>query len=421
MQRLCAEALILHKYSAMSSSPNQNHGDRTASQSQSSPHPRESSVQTPAPNFKEHEVAEDERPLLLEWLNTGLRSGRSRRLEAEFPTALSSDGESPATDQHVLLKDANGRFVSHALIHTLQVTALDKTISLGMIGMVYTDPAYREMGAASKTLAAATARLKNQGTSLAILWSDLDGFYQRNGFYRAGVENFYLLNPTLCRSARSETAGDLTVRDALPNDWPDLETFYANKPSRALRTPGSLRRLASAPECKTVVATLNGSAVAYASIGRGDDLGGVVHEWGGSEEGLAECLHQLSQTHGELTLLEGPVHERATRLLRMKGARPHPGTFGLMRILDADTLWKDLCTDDETLNTMRLEADLDHANTFLFKTKEREFVLSHQSALSLLFGPGLPRTLSLGLAQAEREAIGRRLPWPLFIWGFDSI
>ncbi|MCP4036160.1 MAG: hypothetical protein GY733_04430, partial [bacterium] len=259
------------------------------------------------------------------------------------------------------------------------------------------------------------------GARLAGLWSDLDAFYARLGFHRAGVENFYLLDATTCAVAYGGEAQALEVRPVQESDFAQLEALYAQKSARHLRSTGELARLARAPDCEVLVATHESQPIAYASMGRGDDLTGVVHEWAGDAAGVGACLRRFASRRSEITLLEGPIHERATVALRRAGARPHPGSFGLMRILDVESLWNTLTKGEEDLAGMRLRETGADDKGFVFETPQRCFALSHECALSLLFGPALPRTLSLGLDTASRTALTNHLPWPLFIWGFDSI
>lgn len=361
-----------------------------------------------------------ERDELLAWLNRGLRNGRPARLEAEFHSTLFSGDPERDRDCHVLVRD-RGRFASHCLVRSIDAEAMGSRIRLGLIGMVYTDPGARGRGAARLALEASVERLSQQGANLAVLWSDLDDFYARLGFERAGIENVYLLDRELCNAACTDEARALEVRDAEETDWPGLERLYDAKPSRHVRAAGELERLAAAPDTRTLVALREGEPLGYAAMGRGDDLTGVVHEWAGDENALVACLARFAETNPEIVLLEGPTPERPTRPLRRCGARPQPGSFALMRILDVENLWSALIQGSSELQQVRLGPDPSGASDYVLETPERTFALSHQSTLSLLFGPAMPRTLSLGLDNRTRAALARRFPWPLFIWGFDSI
>lgn len=365
-------------------------------------------------------VREQERRELLRWLDHGLRAGREGRLEAEFAPVLHQGDPAAECQQHVLVREGE-KHASHCLTRTITVEALGRRLELGMIGMVYTDPAFRGRGAARLAIEAGIDRLREQGASVAVLWSDLDSFYTRQGFHRAGIENFYVIDRELVRRAQLAADDSIEVRPAQPHDWFELETLYASKPTRHVREQGELRRLAAAPDSRTCVAVREERVLAYASMGRGDDLGGVVHEWAGDPAGVGACIETFACELDELIVLEGPIHERATVALRRAGARPNPGSFGLMRILDVDAVWESLSEGTEALADMRLTCSDASDAEFVFEMPGRRFPLSAPNALSLLFGPALPRSLALGLNAATRNAIGRHLPWPLFIWGFDSI
>ncbi len=365
-------------------------------------------------------VREHERPGLLRWLDHGLRGGREGRLEAEFAPVLFHGDPLAECQQHVLVREGE-QLASHCLTRCITVEAVGRRIELGMVGMVYTDPAARGRGAARLAVEAGIDRLRERGASVAVLWSDLDAFYNRQGFHRAGIENFYVIDRALCQRAQLASDPTIEVQEAQAHDWFELEALYASKPTRHVREPGELRRLAVAPECETRVARRDQRVLAYASMGRGDDLSGVVHEWAGDAEGVGACIESFARERDELIVLEGPIHERATVALRRAGARPNPGSFGLMKILDVDALWKCLSEDVEALTDMRLTRSEQTGGEFVFEMPGRRIPLSAPSALSLLFGPALPRSLALGLNAATRNAIGRHLPWPLFIWGFDSI
>ena len=97
--------------------------------------------------FEIGSVRNTERAGLLRWLNHGLRGGRAARLEEEFGPVLFDGAVTDQCTRHVLVRDGETP-ASHCLVRSIEVAALDRRIDLGMIGMVYTDPAYRGRGAA---------------------------------------------------------------------------------------------------------------------------------------------------------------------------------------------------------------------------------------------------------------------------------
>jgi predicted acetyltransferase len=53
-----------------------------------------------------------------------------------------------------------------------------------MIGMVYTLPQYRHLGLASNLLDTIGNKLKKEGTDFAVLWTKINDFYKRLGWYQ---------------------------------------------------------------------------------------------------------------------------------------------------------------------------------------------------------------------------------------------
>ncbi len=248
-------------------------------------------------------------PDLLGWLDDGLRGGRRGRIEGEYGSAL-RDGAS----QHLLIREA-GRPAAHALACTRRFHTEVGELAVGMIGLVYTDPAQRGRGLASRCVQTACEALEGLGARAILLWSDRPGFYARLGFRPAGRERLLLLDGALCERLAREVAAAGEVSPPRGSDWAALERLYAAKPARAERPPGFLQSLAAGPECRVVVCRRAGKICAYAALGRGDDYRDVVHEWAGDAPGVMQCLRVLSLGSPTLGLLAGPEGEGPMQVL----------------------------------------------------------------------------------------------------------
>jgi len=88
-----------------------------------------------------------ERFRVLEWLDRGLRNGRRGRIEAEYPLAL--DPRRGAIQTLARVDDA---FAAHVLGHRIEVELSGVPVSVGLIGLVYTDPRWRGRGFASRCI-----------------------------------------------------------------------------------------------------------------------------------------------------------------------------------------------------------------------------------------------------------------------------
>ena len=361
--------------------------------------------------LEELACGDPERDALMRWLDVGLRDGCMGQIRAEYGCVL----ERPETE-HVVVRVAD-RIVSHALLTRVAVRAGGRRSALGMIGLVYTEPAFRRRGLAARCIEGAARRLAARGARLAALWSDRRDFYARLGFLPAGRERMLRIDAP--RLAAAAGAGGLAGRVAapFPADWPALEALYAARPSRVERPPGTLRSLAAAPNTRIWVCRSRGAPIAYAACGRGRDFGGVVHEWAGATPGVLACLAAAVDRSGPLLLMAGPEDEPLPAALRAAGAPETRGCFALVRLLDPLALWRDLLGDAPPLADLLRPAD---GGGLQLTGRAGRVPLDAASALELVLdGPSGPARAALDAA--ELAALETRLPWPLFVWGFDSV
>ncbi|MFQ5416763.1 MAG: GNAT family N-acetyltransferase [Myxococcota bacterium] len=355
----------------------------------------------------------DEQERLLRWLDEGLRNGRHGRLAAEYGSVL---GERGATLQ--VVATADGRFVSHTMARRIDVHAAGIRAHIGMIGLVYTDPAFRRRGLAARCIRVCEELLAGQGAALVALWSDRHDYYARLGYHLRGVERSYTIDANSCSRALEELTFEGAVTAPEAGDWAALAALYRAKPSRAERGAEYLHSLASGPDCRLVVARRGGRAVAYAACGRGDDFPGVVHEWAGEPGGVVACLAALLAGREQLGWLTGPGDDAPEPALRAAGATFVEGGFALTKPLRPEALWRGLVQSEPSLRSTRLARV---ADGFLLDGPRGARVLAAEEVDRLLLGPGESEAILAVLPQSQRRLLASRLPWPLFIWGFDSI
>ncbi len=349
---------------------------------------------------------------LLPWLDDGLRGGRRGRLHAEYQAVLSEP-----TTEHVVLRSGEAP-VSHALARLCTIEAGGRSLTAGMIGLVYTDPRHRRAGLAARCIAKARDRLRSRGAALTMLWSDRPGFYERLGFVPAGLERLIRVDVAACRRALRRSAGEIHVAPPGPRDWPELEALYEARPTRARREAGRLATLCAAPDCDVVLCRRGDTPVAYAALGRGDDFRGVVHDWAGDGDGVLACLCSLFEPEAEGLLLAGPDREPAVELLNELGAPVLERPFALVALEDAGAVLAAAAAGHAALEGASLRPE---AAGYRLALPGRDVWLEPRQAMELLFGPELPRDALASLPAPLLRAIGERLPWPLFVWGFDSV
>ncbi len=348
-----------------------------------------------------------ELPALLGWLDTALRRGERGRLAREHPTVL--DPMDPQAHRAVF-QDA--RPVAHAACRLIEVRVGDVATRLGMISLVYTDPAVRGLGHGSACVEACVAELHRRGAELAVLWSDQPTFYARLGFHPAGTQRLHLLDRRSVLASEPDPAG-LEMASPRSDDWPILEALYAGRRVHAVRAPGDLERLARAPDCSLLVARRRGRPEAYAACGRGDDFRDVVHEWAGEPEAVLALLRHFVRRRSRIAWMTGPTLEAPEARIRAAGVVTRTDPFGLVRLLDPGLLWQRLAADDPGRRGTRLEA---RGAGFRFEGPAGSVELDGRSAVELLLGP--PASGSCPRDAGPGASFGR--PWPLFVWGFDS-
>jgi hypothetical protein len=251
---------------------------------------------------------------------------------------------------------------------------------------------------------------------LAALWSDRHDFYGRLGFLPGGCEHLFVLDAGLCRRARGD-APCLPAGPVRAEELEALEALYVTQPVHAVRERGALAALAAAPETRLWVARREGTPVAYAALGRGDDFAGVVHEWAGSPDGVLSCLEALCAGSGRIGWLAGPAGGACAAALRAAGAPVHEGCFALLRILDAAGLVRAVAPDGT--DALGLEAGPD--DRLALAAAGGPVPLAPAEALAWLFGDGPPEGVERGLDPRAAGRLREALPFPLYLWGFDSI
>ncbi|MEM7409212.1 MAG: GNAT family N-acetyltransferase [Myxococcota bacterium] len=344
------------------------------------------------------------------WLDDGLRRGEHGRLASEYPLSMGASG---TRRHHVIYQQ--GRPAAHAMLHPVEIQTQGRRLRVGLVGNVYTDPAYRGRHFASACVDACVADARRLRLPLVLLWSDAWDFYARLGFHPVSRERFLALEAERIVAAEPPRISPIEVGAPVERDWLALESLYAAKPQRVLRKAGALRQLAAAPDCVLRVARVAGSPAGYAAVGRGDDFPGVIHEWAGGPGAVLACLADLVRGSGAHTLLCGPSDEPAVERLIQAGAKPRDGAFALARVLDAPAIWRTWVPNG---SGVQLIHEKQH---WRLQSLGQSVVLDAPETLDLLFGAGVRGRVRAKLPRLLRRRLDPLLPWPLYLWGFDSI
>lgn len=201
-------------------------------------------------------------------------------IQSEYPIILSD----ASAETSYCMFDANNKIVAHASLWERQV--INKTRNcidqIGLIGNVATSEEFRGKGLMSQLLNHLEMQAIEYQLSCLILWSDLGKFYQKLGYESLGKEQRIFLRrdenekSILCnRSFQVEINPHLRERDLDLLLLLRKETDYTLK-----RNASEFERLLTIPDCDLFTILQDGLIVAYAIMGKGYDMMGVIHEWG---------------------------------------------------------------------------------------------------------------------------------------------
>lgn len=296
-------------------------------------------------------------------------------------------------------------------------------LSVGLIGSVSTDPEYRGRGLATRVLNEAEEALAKLGCSVAMLWGDDPSFYYRRGYRPVGHEcDFEISNAK--RERLPEPRG---ARPARPADAKAIHSLYRSHPVRVDRTVDETTALLECPEMQTIVIERSGEPVAYACLGRGQDLAGIVHEWAGATEDVLallrahlESMLSTPQTTGAVYVMVPPTaSDLRDRLVSLDFASLD-GVLGLGKVLDRAAVGLALQERIHPEGSVLVEDDAHGAARVYLVGRTCGVELTDDDLLHLLMPARGIRTEIDDLAKGFGLDLAG-LPLQPFCWGLDSI
>jgi hypothetical protein len=313
----------------------------------------------------------------------------------------------------------NGRILSHAVFRPMIIKTPVGIFKAAAIGSVVTSPDERGRGLSTNIIESCLEGASSADCDFAILWTDLFDFYRRLQFELAGSEVSILLskkqlNPNLKAGYKYLDSSKIAPEALL--------RIYQSHTVNSHRSLEEVRQSLAIPNTKFASAwDHQGHLAAYAAIGKGADLDGYIHEWGGSISALLGLFQHLLEIENRDLRLIAPAH--ATNLLakfREFACQEHRGYLGMIRILNPEALFSKIKRHARSIGIadLLLEAE---AGTFKFGTTNQIYRSdSHGDLIQLLFGPEKPSQMGKFDA-ATAKILDRVLPIPIWIWGWDSI
>lgn len=225
-------------------------------------------------------VQQIERGALRSWLgqlDAWLLPGCSYGVLHTWPQLYRSDGDGVSFGAFV-----GQELVSHCALRFAALRVPGAVRRVALLGSVATAPEWRGRGLASELLQSALAAAQEHAEHV-LLWAGRPELYARHGF-QAGRPELALL---VARRPRPDLAG---ARLASVADHAALHRLHEAKPMGVTRSPAAMSALLTTPGMTTLVREREGALVAYACCGKGADLAGHWHEFGGSDIEVASLL-----------------------------------------------------------------------------------------------------------------------------------
>ena len=179
-----------------------------------------------------------------------------------------------------------------------------------LVGNVATHQDYRNKGIMRELLASIEEMATSQKACGLILWSDLSSFYHKLGFKSLGREYRFLFN------YNPQKAG-LNIFKPVPQSHistANLEDMLALRPKVPLtlfRSPLEFEKLLTIPKTHLFAAFDQERIISYAICGKGADMVGVIHEWGGDPSYVELSVHKaMAHLDFNSLILLSPTKER---------------------------------------------------------------------------------------------------------------
>lgn len=348
-----------------------------------------------------------ESPILLDYVQTEHFSQWRNLLTRSFPVPKNACffDDFPVWDPNVVPEGPRllrvGAFQDRKLIATTGVRiALLKaprfSLPIALIGAVTVEESHRQQGLATQIVTLALEWAKQSGAAMAVLWGSEHSLYGRLGFELCGRQQ----QVSLSELDLGSTSSEKTHRD-----WtPALFKCLQQREMGLFLEPIDLKWVEAHRNVEWFWTGSKDQPTAFAAYGRGIDLQGMVHEWGGKKEELFRLLEEIRELYPQASLL-GPPDLIQELQLNSKSAPPTE-CMGLIRILNPSKIFS-------AYRNEPLAADEDAAsgNWKIRTLGTSEMIMTPAQLARFFFGPS--------------ELIGNKQPphspFPLWIWGLDAV
>ncbi len=355
---------------------------------------------------------ESEYSKVIDFVSSSLRPNYQWNISEEYPTAFNL---SNLNNIRVMFDEAE--IVSHALIKPLIVKTPLLLLKVAGIGSVVTASSHRQQGLSRQIMEDCLKSAEAQGCDVALLWTDIPDFYRKFQFELAGTENQFMIDrllPTDVTNLRFVNGRQISS-DALLN-------LYQKHSVTTLRSSDEVRRFLSIPNSNIYSAwSQTNQLVAYAVEGKGADLKGHIHEWGGNLPELFALLNYIRTSTNQNPRLIAPGHSaNLTRKLEAAGIAKFENFLGMIRILRPDLLCSKIKKASRDIGI----------NDLIFERQGEQFYIGRPGHVfktdslidltKLIFGPWQPNDI-YPFDSESLSVLNKLFPIQMWMWGWDSV
>ncbi len=318
-----------------------------------------------------------------------------------------------------IITDEDKKIISHAVVKPTIIKTPYSLFNVAIIGSVMTDPRFRQQGLSSHLIENCIDHAKSLQCDFAVLWTDLFDFYKNFQFELAGTELSLIINDNF---KPQERRTDLKVLNTKQIDPSALLRLYNLHSVTSHRSIDDIKKYLQIPNSRVYTAwNKNNQMEAYAIEGKGIDLQGYIHEWGGNTSALVELfIAAREQQKKEIIVITPPHCKNLIRRCLSGGAQSYEGILGMIKLIDKHSLVKKVQKTARRMGLNDFAIEM-HENTLYFGTSEGVYKTESESdIIHLLFGPQKPAEMH-AFSEATLEKLNKLLPLPLWFWGWDSI
>lgn len=364
-------------------------------------------MEGPRPLF-EHEMGD-----FVRFLTNHLRPEHSWSIAEEYPLAIH---DANLNNVRVIKSETEG-FLSAAVMKPLVIKSPAGLFKAAAIGSVVTRPEHRNQGLSRQILDACLDAGRSHGCDFAILWTNLFDFYRKVGFELAGTE-IALDLPDQIDVDRQ----DLRFLNSNMVDPEAILRLYTHHTTGTIRTVEDIRKFLHIPNSRVFTAWDSlGRLQAYAVEGKGADLDGYIHEWGGGVSKLLPLLQFAREQEQRPLHLIAPAHAgNLIRQLKGLGAKENSGVLGMIKLLNVPGF---LLKIKKYIRAMGVEDVVLEPRDGLYYMGYGEEIFKTDTAsdlVRLIFGP-LKASQLKAFDPKTCEVFEKIFPIPMWVWGWDSV